>query len=154
MTSMPKIETEWQRFETLTAAELYELLRFRQAIFVVEQRSPYPDLDGLDQGAWHLLARAEDALAGYLRLIPQPLRIGRIAVAPPLRRRGLGRELMGAALSRCREYYPGLPLTLSAQSHLTPLYRRFGFEPTGGPYDDFGVLHVDMLRRPDASSAR
>ena len=59
MISLPKIATEWQRFDELSSAALYEMLRFRQAIFVVEQRSPYPDLDGLDQGAWHLLLRAE-----------------------------------------------------------------------------------------------
>jgi ElaA protein len=83
---MPEIATEWQRFETLTTVGLYELLRFRQNVFVVEQRSPYPDLDGLDREAWHLLLRAEIALAGYLRLIPRPLRIGRVAVAAPFRR--------------------------------------------------------------------
>jgi ElaA protein len=148
MTSMPKIATEWQHFEALSAGLLYELLRFRQGIFVVEQCSPYPDLDGLDREAWHLLLRAKGELAGYLRLIPQPLRIGRVAVATPLRRRGLGRRLMDEALSRCAEHYPGLPLALTAQAHLVPFYRDFGFEPAGEPFDDFGLTHVDMeLRR-------
>ena len=59
MDSMPKITAEWQRFEALSARRLYELLRFRQNIFVVEQRCSYPDLDGLDQIAWHLLVSAE-----------------------------------------------------------------------------------------------
>jgi len=145
---MPKITTEWQRFEVLGADGLYELLRFRQGIFVVEQCSPFPDLDGLDHEAWHLLLRAEGALAGYLRLISSPLRIGRVAVAAPLRRHGLGRRLMDEALSRCREHYPGLPVALTAQAHLLPFYRSFRFEPTGEPYDDFGLTHVDMeLRR-------
>ncbi len=85
---MPKITTQWQRFEELSPDALYEILRFRQSIFVVEQRSPYPDLDGLDQEAWHLLLRAEGELVGYLRLIPRPLRIGRVAVAAPLPRMG------------------------------------------------------------------
>src|ERR1700739_2104132 len=67
-TSMPEITTEWRRFDELTACELYELLRFRQSIFVVEQASAYPDLDGLDQSAWHLLAWLEGELIGYLRL--------------------------------------------------------------------------------------
>jgi predicted GNAT family N-acyltransferase len=48
---MPKITTEWQRFEELPADVLYEVLRFRQSIFVVEQRSPYPALDGFDRMA-------------------------------------------------------------------------------------------------------
>jgi ElaA protein len=144
----PRISIKWQRFEALTVDELYELLRFRQSIFVVEQRSPFPDLDGLDQGAWHLLLRAEGELAGYLRLIRRPLRIGRVAVAAPLRRHGLGRRLMEEALLHCREHYPGQPVVLTAQIHLVPFYRSFGFEPTGEPYDDFGLTHVEMqLRR-------
>jgi ElaA protein len=148
VTSMPKITTKWQRFDALTTDQLYELLRFRQSIFVVEQSSPYPDLDGLDQNAGHLLLRAESELAGYLRLIPQPLRIGRVAVAASLRRRGLARMLMGEALSRCREDYPALPVALTAQAYLVPFYRGFGFEPIGEPFDDFGLTHIDMeLRR-------
>jgi ElaA protein len=145
--SMPEIVTQWHRFEDLNADQLYELLRFRQNIFVVEQRSPYPDLDGLDRTAWHLAARAEGDLAGYLRLIPRPLRIGRVAVAAPLRRQGLARRLMNQALSHCREHYLGLPVALTAQTHLVSFYRRFRFEPVGEPFDDFGLSHLDMELR-------
>ena len=143
----PTISVKWQRFEALTGDELYELLRFRQNIFVVEQRSPFPDLDGLDREAWHLLLRAKGALAGYARLVPQPLRIGRVAVAAELRRHGLGRRLMEEALLLCRAQYPGLQVVLTAQAHLVPFYRGFGFEPTAQPYDDFGLTHVDMALR-------
>jgi ElaA protein len=147
-TSMPKITTEWQRFDALGTNGLYELLRFRQGIFVVEQRSPFPDLDGLDREAWHLLLRTEGVLVGYSRLILQPLRIGRVAVAAELRRHGFGRRLMDEALLFCREHYPGLAVALTAQAYLVPFYRTFGFEPTGEPFDDFGLTHVDMeLRR-------
>jgi len=145
---MPKIVTRWHKFEKLSADKLYELLRFRQGIFVVEQSSPYPDLDGLDQHAWHLLLRFDGALTGYARLIPTPLRIGRVAVAAEQRQHGLGRTLMEEALSFCHERYPGMPVVLTAQAYLVPFYRSFGFEPTGSPFDDFGVAHVDMsLRR-------
>jgi ElaA protein len=152
VTSMPEVATEWHRFEQLSADALYELLRFRQSIFVVEQGSPYPDLDGLDQSAWHLLLRVAGALAGYLRLIPAPpsVRIGRVAVTAELRRHGLGHGLIEEALLFCRAQYPGLPVVLTAQAHLVPFYRDFGFEPTGEPFDDFGVTHVVMeLRRRD-----
>ena len=104
------------------------------------------------RGAWHLLLRVEGALAGYLRLIPAPpsVRIGRVAVAAPLRHRGLGRRLMEEALLFCGAQYPGLPVVLTAQAYLVPFYRDFGFEPTGDPFDDFGVTHVEMeLRRRD-----
>ncbi len=147
---MPKITTEWQRFEELSADALYEVLRFRQSIFVVEQASPYPDLDGLDQGARHLLLRADGALAGYLRLIPMAgpppaVRIGRVAVAPDLRRRRLGRRLMKEALRFCHEQYPAQSLVLAAQRYLVPFYERLGFTATSDPYDDCGVPHVDMV---------
>jgi ElaA protein len=151
MTSMPKITTEWQRFEALATDRLYELLRFRQSIFVVEQASPYPDLDGLDGEAWHLMLRGEGTLAGYLRLLPPadaeaPVRIGRVAVARALRHRGLGHKLVKEALRFCREHYSGLPVALTAQTYLVGFYRSFGFEPSGEPYDDFGVAHVAMAR--------
>jgi len=145
---MPEIATEWQRFEQLSAAKLYELLRFRQGIFVVEQGSPYPDLDGLDQSAWHLLLRVDGALTGYARLIATPLRIGRVAVAAPLRGRGLGRRLMEEALSFCRERYPAQDIVLAAQLDLASFYESFDFAVISEPYDDFGVMHVEMSLRP------
>jgi ElaA protein len=149
---MSEITTEWRPFDELTRGELYELLRFRQSIFVVEQRSPYPDLDGLDHSAWHLAARVESELVGYLRLtaIPGPppmIRIGRVAVAPCLRRGGLGRMLMEKALMLCRERFPLRPVALGAQVPLVPFYERFGFAAASEPYDDFGVAHVEMVMR-------
>jgi ElaA protein len=149
---MPETVTEWQKFEQLSATALYDLLRFRQSIFVVEQRSPYPDLDGLDQDAWHLLLRVKGEHVGYLRLVPAALqvRIGRVAVALPLRGHRLGRRLMEEALLFCHAHYPGLPVVLTSQAYLVSFYRSFGFERTAAPFDDFGVAHVDMeLRPPD-----
>jgi ElaA protein len=147
---MPEITTQWRRFEELTAGELYELLRFRQSIFVVEQVCAYPDLDGLDQSAWHLVARLESELIGYLRLTPiagppPMVRIGRVAISPSLRRGGLGRMLMEKALILCRDSFPLQAIALGAQVPLVPFYESFGFAKTSEPYDDFGVAHVDMV---------
>jgi ElaA protein len=150
---MPEIAMQWQRFEELSTGRLYELLRFRQDIFVVEQRSPYPDLDGLDQGAWHLAARAGDELIGYLRVLPAEgpagqVRIGRVAVGSRARRQGIGRVLMHGAVLFCRDRFPGQPIALGAQLHLAAFYRSFGFATASDPYDDFGVAHIDMVLRP------
>ena len=150
---MPEIATEWRRFDELTTGDLYELLRFRQNIFVVEQACAYPDLDGLDLGAWHLAARLESELIGYLRLTPitgpPPIvRIGRVAVSPSLRRGGLGRMLMEKALILCREHFPQHAVALGAQVPLVPFYESFGFAASSQPYDDFGVAHVEMVLRP------
>jgi ElaA protein len=142
---------EWCHFEDISAALLYEVLRLRQGIFVVEQASPYPDLDGLDERAHHLLLRVDGVLAGYLRLIPHPgearIAIGRVAVAAPLRRHGLASLLMDNALARCRQDYPDCAVTLSAQTYLAPFYESLGFRATSAPYDDYGVPHIEMARR-------
>jgi ElaA protein len=149
VTNLLKFSTQWQRFGELSPAALYELLRFRQQIFVVEQRSPYPDLDGLDQSAWHLSLRANGALAGCLRLLPPnpaaaKIRIGRVAVAIDLRRQGFGRRLMAEALSFCDKRHRGQPIVLSAQLNLESFYQSLGFYATAAPHDDFGVAHVEM----------
>jgi len=150
---------EWHGFGDLTPALLYEVLAFRQAIFVVEQRCAYPDLDGLDQRAQHLLLRVDGELGGCLRLIPFPdearVKIGRVAVALPLRRRGFARLLLAEALARCPRDYPNYAVALTGQTYLAPFYESLGFAVTSAPYDDYGLSHVDMiLRSTNGSSSR
>jgi ElaA protein len=145
----------WHRFVELSPALLYEILQFRQGIFVVEQHSPYPDLDRLDLRALHLLLHADGVLAGYLRLIPPDselrVRIGRVAVAPAQRGRGLARQLVAETL-RCQwAEFPRTATLLGAQTYLAPFYRSFGFVPVSPPYDDYGVPHIDMERPADAA---
>jgi ElaA protein len=142
---------EWLGFADFSAALLYEVLRFRQAIFVVEQGCAYPDLDEHDLSAHQLLLRNGGGLAGCLRLIPFPdearVAIGRVAVAEPLRRQGLARSLMAEALARCRRDYPDCAVTLIGQTYLTPFYESLGFAVTSAPYDDYGLSHVHMALR-------
>lgn len=142
------INLEWHDFAGLPVGLLYEVLRFRQTIFVVEQACAYPDLDGLDRRAHHLLLNAAGALAGYLRLVPHPdehrVSIGRVAVGLSFRHRGFAGRLMTAALGRCARDYPGLAVGLSAQKHLTGFYESLGFRAIAPPYDDYGVPHVEM----------
>ena len=139
---------DWHEFAALSAAQLYELLQFRQAIFVVEQASPYPDLDGRDARARHLTLRRKGALIGCLRLIePDPMaRVGRVAVAEGERNRGLARLLMDEALREAAVRYPGSDITVGAKTYLEPFYRSLGFATVSAPYDDYGVPHIDMVR--------
>ena len=155
MRASDRTSLEWRGFGDLTPAALYEVLRFRQAIFVVEQRCAYPDLDGLDQRAQHLLLRVDGELAGCLRLIPFPdearVKIGRVAVVEKRRRQGLARSLMKEALARCRRDFAECTVTLTGQSYLASFYESLGFAVTSAPDDDYGLSHVDMkLRSADA----
>jgi ElaA protein len=142
------VNYEWHGWSQLSPDQLYELLEFRQAIFVVEQASPYPDLDGRDSEARHLTLRRDGALIGYLRLIaPDPLvRIGRVAAAQGERGKGYARLMMDEALRLAGALYPASDIEIGAQTYLEPFYRSFGFIPSTSPYDDFGVPHIDMVR--------
>lgn len=150
---------QWCRFEQLALVQVYALLAAREAVFVVEQSCAYQELDGHDLDAWHLVAWDGDRVAAYLRVLgPGVLhdepRIGRVLTASDSRRRGLGRQLMRRALVCCGRVYPGAPLRLSAQSHLTGFYGEFDFVAVAEPHDEDGIPHVEMLRSAEAARLR
>jgi ElaA protein len=134
--------------DQLSVETLYALLMLRVNIFVVEQRSPYPDLDGRDlrRDTVHWWWQPGEEPVAYLRVLPEPgggARIGRVCTATSARGAGLGGRLMAAALA---EIGPR-DVVLDAQVQARGLYERFGFEPVGEPFDDDGILHITM-RRP------
>jgi ElaA protein len=147
------VELQWHHWDELSTAVLYELLQFRQAIFVVEQASPYPDLDGRDSEARHLTLRRDGVLIGYLRLIApgepdQPLvRIGRVSIAIDDRGHGCARLMMDEALRLAGQLYPNNDIEIGAQTYLESFYQSFGFTPSSSPYEDFGVPHIDLVLR-------
>jgi ElaA protein len=129
---------------------LYELLRLRVDVFVVEQACPYPELDGrdLDGGTRHYWLRGsgpDQPMLGCLRLLAEPgeeFRIGRVCTARVVRGRRLGVQLMEAALGEVGDR----PCALDAQQQLADFYHGFGFVPSGPSYDWAGVAHVPMRR--------
>lgn len=129
---------------------LYEILRLRVDVFVVEQEAAYPDLDGLDTVAGtelHWAQRGEQVLA-TLRLMhgaARPaLQIGRVVAAPSARGTGIAATLMEQAMQRCAELSPNSPVILNAQEPLTGWYGRFGFVPSGERYLEDGIPHIPM----------
>ena len=139
-------------FDALTGDELYDVLRLRQAVFVVEQQCAYQDMDGLDGVSVHLLGRHPSGpLAGYLRIVPPGARfaepsIGRVVVDPAWRRHGIGTALMTRGIEVATHDYPALGIRISAQKYLEDFYRSFGFASTGTGYLEDGIPHVEMLR--------
>ena len=133
-------------FASLDARTAYELWRLRQQVFVVEQSSPYPDLDGrdLEETTTHLLLLEDDRLIGCARVVDDVIefRIGRVVVAPAARGRGLARRLMDEAMGVVGDR----AARLDAQTGLTGFYASYGFVVTGPEFDEDGVLHVPMER--------
>jgi len=147
----------WEKWTDLDRDSLYQLLQLRQRVLVVEQRSPYDDLDGHDEQAEHLLAWDSTAIVGCLRThAPQETTasFGRLVVAPSHRRQGLARRMVKEALEYIYENYRGKSIEIEAQKYLTPFYSEFGFRTVGTPFDDCGVEHVKMVRTPADSAPR
>ena len=141
---------QWQRFADLDAGGVHEILALRQKIFVVEQNCVYQDADSYDGGSIHLTGRDEKGdIVAYARVIPPGLRfdepsIGRLLTIKNRRRAGLATEAMRRAVAFCRAGFPRYSITVSAQFYLKDFYRRLGFEVKGQPYDEDGILHIDM----------
>lgn len=134
-------------FAELDTRTLYDLLRLRVDVFVVEQACAYPELDGRDTepGTRHLWLAAAGAPAAYLRVLSEPgdvARIGRVVVAPAARGAGAAGQLMTAALDVVGER----AAVLDAQAHLVAFYARHGFAATGPEYLEDGIPHVPMAR--------
>ena len=137
--------------QDLDAAALYELLRLRVDVFVVEQDCPYPELDGRDLLATTRHFWLQDAggqVISTLRLMQEKdwddivFRIGRVCTRASERGRGHTARLMRAALddvgdNTCR---------LSAQSYLAEMYARYGFVADGAEFVEDGIPHVPMVR--------
>jgi ElaA protein len=146
---------QWSQFNELRPDDLYAVVRLREAVFIVEQNCPYPDADGRDPRAWHLLGweqRASDrALVAYARIFEPGVRytegsIGRVVTAQSVRRTGIGRLLMAEAVRRLEALAPGEKIKLAAQRRLEEFYGGFGFTTVSEPYEEDGIMHVDMVR--------
>ncbi len=144
---MSDAQLKTAHFDELSARELYDLLRLRMDVFVVEQESAYPDIDGRDTepGTLHLWHSRDGVVVSALRVLDDggTWCIGRVATARTARGRGLSAELVAEAISRCA----GRDIVIGAQTYLEDWYARFGFIRTGADYLDDGVAHLPM-RRP------
>ncbi|MDN3651307.1 GNAT family N-acetyltransferase [Thalassotalea ponticola] len=151
-------EINWQAktFDQLSTNTLYDLLKLRVDIFVVEQTCYYPELDDADRVAntIHLLGYDGASLVAYLRILPKGvsyddcISIGRVAVAQSHRGQRIGRDLMEQALSLCDVHFAGQPLKISAQHYLEAFYQSLGFSSVSDVYLEDGIPHIAMLKQP------
>ncbi len=137
----------WLGGAELDAATLYDMLRLRAEVFIVEQASPYLDPDGrdLEASTIHLWAEDGGELVAGVRIVSEPggvRRIGRVVAAKPSRGTGLAAELMRRAV----ELVGDEPIVLDAQAYLEGWYRRLGFVRNGPVFDEDGIAHVPMRR--------
>ena len=145
------MELTVKRFDELGLHEYHELLKLRCAVFVVEQQSPYQEVDVADKEALHLYFRDEAGeLAAYARVLPAgvahpAVSIGRVIAAR--RGQGDGRRIMEEAIRVAEEELGADVITIEAQVQARGFYEKLGFVQTSDEFDDGGIPHIEMQRR-------
>lgn len=136
-----------KRFEELTTAELYEILRARSEIFIMEQRINYQDMDGTDYKSLHCFFHEGEKITAYLRAYyrdgdADAVQIGRVLT---LRHGGgLGKRLIQESMAAIRDRMPCSKMCMDAQKHAVGFYEKFGFKAVSGEFMEEGIVHVAM----------
>ncbi len=123
-------------------------LDLRRRVFIEEQGvAEAEEVDGLDGGCRHLLARVggQPVGAARLRLLGDVAKIQRVCVLPAHRGTGLGAAMIRELIAAARNT-PGVrQVRLGSQTHAIGFYERLGFTAEGSVYDDAGIPHRDMV---------
>jgi len=145
-----KIDYQIKKFEELSNLELYKILQLRSEIFVVEQNCAYQDIDNLDEKSIHILAKNNEEIIAYGRILPPKLAynecsLGRIVVKNNYRKLKLGYKLMDYILVEIQTLYPNETIKIMAQSYLLRFYESFGFSIIGNEFLEDNIPHHYML---------
>lgn len=146
------LDWSWHRLGDMAAGLLLEILHLRQDVFILEQQCFYPDIDGLDPLAHHLVGRdGKGIIVAYCRVFGpgdyySEVAVGRVLVGRSARGTGAARALMEEAHVYCEKIFTNSAVRLNAQSHLQGFYESLGYAHVRGPYDEDGIAHVEMLR--------
>ena len=143
------MKVEAKKFSELSVKELYELLKLRTEIFVVEQECIYQDMDGKDSLAVHILGMEEEKIIAYTRIFnggdyyDEPS-IGRVVVDKKRRGEDKGKEIMNESINYIKNNMQEKEIVLSAQKYLDKFYRDLGFKSEGEDYLEDGIPHQKM----------
>lgn len=149
----------WQlkKFYELTNDELYNILRLRNSIFIVDQQCVFAEIDGNDQiNCHHLFYNLEGKIIAYARIfapgqVYQETCLSRVCTSLDQRGKGIGKQLLKKALEETRRLYPGQSIRIGAQLYLKSFYENFGFEVSGEPYLEDGIEHIQMIKKEPES---
>lgn len=149
---MNNITWDVKYFDNLTPFELYDIMKLRQDVFVIEQACFYHDLDNLDQKSFHVMGIRDGDVVACARILPPGMThkecsIGRVITRATERGHGTGRTLMKKCLKFIDEEMLEEIVKISAQTYLLDFYGSLGFEKVSEEYIEDGIPHIDMIRR-------
>ena len=142
------MELHVKRFEELSPNELYEILKLRVNVFVVEQRCAYPELDDCDQNALHVWLEDEAGIEAYVRVLDRGVKsptvsIGRVIAVK--RRMGLGTKIVQAGIRAAESVFGAKAVYIEAQTYARRLYEKQGFRQISEEFLEDGIPHIRML---------
>lgn len=149
---MDQVIWKIKTFDQLDRRELYEILKIRQEVFIVEQTCYYLDADGFDEKAVHIWGEQNNIIVAYCRIFEPEIKyaecsIGRVLTHSLYRKLKLGKILVKLALNTIENRFNSKEVRISAQDYLLKFYSEFGFESTGAKYLEDDIPHTEMLRR-------
>lgn len=146
-------ELFWQvkKLTEIDSLQLYAILKLRADVFVVEQQCIYPDIDGKDMKALHVIGCRGDEVVAYARIfnkgdyleLPS---IGRVVVKASQRKHKFGHELIRRSIRAIEEHYGRQAIKISAQQYLQDFYNVHGFFAVGEGYLEDDIPHIAMIR--------
>ena len=138
------------KYQDLGPDRLYEILKLRSEVFVVEQKCAYQDLDNKDEKALHLLGEENNKIIAYTRIFRKGdffknSSIGRVLVKKEYRNKDYGRKIMISSIEKLKKDAKEEKIELSAQKYLLKFYSELGFEKIGEEYLEDNIPHVKMI---------
>ena len=144
---MEELEPHEKSFPELTTTELYELLRIRSEVFVVEQNCVYQDLDYDDQASIHLWLTLCGKVVALARVCPagthmKEVSIGRVITT--VRGKGYGKQIMIHAIDAAVEHFDAKVIEIEAQEYAKGFYETVGFRQSSDTFMLDGIPHIRM----------
>lgn len=141
------MELKCKYFNELTSVELYEILRARAEIFVVEQNCVYQDLDRIDYESLHLFYEEKENVTAYARAFwknkqEKVVQLGRVLTL--VHGKGLGRKLLQGSIKAVQERFSPDRIYIEAQCYVTGFYEQEGFRICSEEFLEDGIPHVEM----------
>ncbi|UFT99778.1 GNAT family N-acetyltransferase [Radiobacillus kanasensis] len=144
------MEWMYKHFEQLTTTELYQIIKARIDVFVLEQECAYSELDNHDQASTHLFLHNGEEVIAYARLLPKgttysQASFGRVLVNQNYRGGGHAKELLQRSIDYILKEWDEEEIKIQGQEYLRHFYSSFGFEEISDVYLEDGIPHVDMI---------
>lgn len=136
-----------KNFNELTTTELYEILKARAEIFIMEQQVKYQDMDDIDYKSLHCFFMEDNKVVAYLRAFYNDdektvVQIGRVLTLK--HGNGVGRDLLEKSIVVIKERMKCKKIYMHAQKHAIGFYEKFGFKVTSDEFMEEGIVHNAM----------